>query len=127
MATRIVQGTEFAGDYDLGGEAPITLSVWIGEGNTGAILIELEGETVEEGHDELREVELGTASALRGKTLAVYTSVSHVNPQSSRTSVSHELEGGRQRQTVVLRNDVDTPGDVVDCKATFGLGSAGER
>ena len=67
---------------------PVELDVIVGEGQTGSISVDRDGEEIAEGVDTLEDVELGTCEDLEDATITVRATVNVVNPQSGRTSLT---------------------------------------
>lgn len=124
MSDLTVEGTEHQETYEIEPSGTVRISVSVGDGNTGGILVTLAGEDLKLGNDTLDDVNVGESPAIDGEDLVVFTSVSHVNPQSLRTSVSHTLSGGRRSRRVVLKAAAQQPGDVIEYRATFRLRGA---
>lgn len=117
----MAQEVEHEGDYDIDEGGMIRISVRVGEGNTGHIRIRRDDVPLGDAQDGLRNVEVGPASEIEGQSMVVLASVSHVNPNSLRTSVTHELTGGAAPETVLLEEEAEEPGAVIDYRAEFHL------
>lgn len=76
-------------------DAPVTLTVVVGERQYGSSLVFLDDEMIANG--DIRNLTLGRGPALAGRTAAVYTLVTDVRSGTDEMSVTWSLAGGAER------------------------------
>ena len=87
----IVPRSEF---YPVKPNTPIRLTVTIGDGQSGATVVTLNGVVVDSG-ETIEDLPIGgPGEDLKKKTLECTTTVKDVNPATNHTSVTYTLRGG---------------------------------
>ena len=101
------------------GTGEVRLELLIGEGQRGNIRATVGAKKFHQQHD-LDEV-LGKGPELAGQVLTVLTTVTDVNEETNRTSVTYRLSGGPAPLEQALSFTVEKEGDSVDFVAVFQL------
>ena len=84
----------------------VHLSVTFGDGQTGTILVVVNGAPVAAGAN-LGQMLLGTVEQLAGKTAVVRSIVSRTNPSAEHFSVVHDVSASQTRQQFVVTDEFD--------------------
>jgi hypothetical protein len=115
-----VKSVNFDSSYVVGGGAgAVTLSVIVGDGQFGTSLVTADATDFPPG--DVSELELGTASALRGTLLKIKTIVTDINDRTNSTSLTYSLRGGVAPLDAIVSATVDEEGGSVVYRATFQL------
>jgi hypothetical protein len=97
----------------------VTLTVTIGDSQTGITAVSLDGVPLVPGHLDTLTLELGTGPDLKGKTLVCTTTISDVSAETNRTSVTYDLEGGVAPYSHSLEETVSENGGKMSYNASF--------
>lgn len=76
-------------------DAPVTLTVVVGERQYGSSIVFLDDEMIANG--DIRNLTLGRGPALAGRTAMVYTLVTDIRSGTDEMSVTWSLSGGANR------------------------------
>lgn len=110
--------TEF---YKVKPKTPITLSVTIGEKQSGATAVNLEGALVGSG-EHIDDLPIGKSGQdLRDAILDCTTTVKDVNPNTNNTDVTYTLKGGQTDQAFSYSAEVSMAGGRAIYAITFRL------
>jgi hypothetical protein len=97
---------------------PVTLTIKIGDGQLGVSNMWLDRVPLPP-CDPVDPVSIGDGVTLVGRTLLVHTTVSDVNAQSNRASVTYTLSGVVGRSPVTVTHNADTDDEFVLFVTTF--------
>ncbi len=98
------------------GKSKVTLSVTIGNAQTGSSLVKLDGVEIGSG-EKIQDLEIG--SDIIGKTLEVKTTVIDVSDKTNSVTISYLLKGGKDDKNYNLTDEVNEEGSVLPFLATF--------
>ncbi|HKW41550.1 MAG TPA: hypothetical protein VJN39_09890 [Gemmatimonadales bacterium] len=82
----------------------VRLTVLVGNGHRGNTLVAV-GSDVLVNQPDIRNVRIGSADDLRGKTLSVITTVSQVNTATADAIVTYQARGGAENRDFQLDDD----------------------
>jgi hypothetical protein len=100
----------------------VTLSVRIGDGQVGGSVARVDdADPPICPPGNITNVEVGRGAALIGHTLVVRTLVADVNPQTNRTTVTLDLNGGAPGRELQTSAEVDAEGDAVFYTSTVAF------
>jgi hypothetical protein len=102
-------------------DADVSISVIIGEGQTGASSVFLDSTQLVRASNHIGDLRVGPGRQVTGKSLLVQSIVNDVSVLSDRMSVTYVLKGGQQNQTFIARGEVTQPGGLLFFEATFDL------
>jgi hypothetical protein len=100
------------GEFRLGTDGVISISVLIGELQQGFTIVMLDDVELVSGARVI-DHQVGTAESLRGKTLWVDTTVTVTNPQTTRTSVRLVVDDGSDAEAYSAARQLNAIGDSV--------------
>jgi hypothetical protein len=109
----------------------ITLKVTVGQGQTGSISVSVDGNPVIKAGADVNgnytdecEFTIGTNQALNGSVLTIPISVTRIQDNIAKTSVSISLSGGPQPSNYAdLTANAAAKGNVINYMATIDLSS----
>lgn len=96
----------------------VTLTIKIGDGQLGVSNMWLDRVPLPP-RNPVDHVTIGDGVTLVGRTLLVHTTVSDVNAQTNRTSVTYTLSGVVGHSPVIVTHNADTNGEFVLFVTTF--------
>ena len=100
--------------YKVGDSNELKLTVVIGDEQTGGSAVELAGCTVTPGtEDENQVFKVTCANGLVNKVVTCQTRVKDINPATDKTSVTHILEGGANKEEHPFKQVADADGRAI--------------
>lgn len=98
-------------------KAPVILRIVVGDGQFGSSVVRLDGEEIASG--AIAMLLVGDGAGLRGSKVAVATTVTDVQRNTNRTSMTYELSGGPTTDVHPVDANVDQDGGSVLYVARF--------